>query len=147
MGVIGRAREIGRWVGTLGALRRGTRPGGRVDAAAGPGAPPRPAVRRPEDDPALRERLSRWRAPAPGADGSGPPPMTARERTAAMRDLEVLRSRLEGPQAAAIDAALADGSVTVRRLGPGDGHVWELPGMRVFAIVGVQAFTVDDAAP
>ena len=25
-----------------------------------------------------------------------------------------------------------------------DGYVWEMPGMRVFAIVGVQAFTVED---
>ncbi len=70
--------------------------------------------------------------------------MSARERTAAMRDLETLRSRLDDEQAALIDAALAAGELTVRRLGPHDGHLWEMPGMRVFAIVGVQAFTVED---
>ena len=64
-----------------------------------------------------------------------------------MRDLVALRGRLAGDQAALIDAALADDAVTVRRLGPQDGHLWELPGMRVFAIVGVQAFTVRDDAP
>ena len=89
-------------------------------------------------------RLSRWRAPGPSATGSQPAPMTARERASAMRELEALRGRLSGPQAAAIDAGLAAGAVRVRRLGPADGHVWEMPGMRVFAIVGVQAFTVDD---
>lgn len=74
--------------------------------------------------------------------------MSAREREAAMRDLEALRARLGGDQAALIDAALAGGTVAVRRLGPQDGHVWEMPGMRVFAIAGVQAFTVrDEEAP
>jgi hypothetical protein len=61
-----------------------------------------------------------------------------------MAQLRDLHARLGGEAADRVGAALAAGEVTVRSLGPQDGHVWELPGMRVFAIVGVQAFTVDD---
>jgi hypothetical protein len=146
MGLIGAARDLRRWIGTARILRRRGGAGtGRVDPGGGPGAPPRPTVRRPDDDPALAARLSRWRAPA--GDTGPPAAMTARERAAAMRDLNDLRARMAGPQGAAIDAAIAAGHVRVRRLGPQDGHVWELPGLRVFAIAGVQAFTVDDESP
>ncbi len=104
-------------------------------------------MRRPDEDPALLTRLTRWRS----HDGPLPAPvparMTARERAAAMRDLQALRARLGGDQAALIDAALAGDAVEVRRLGPEDGHLWEMAGMRVFAIVGVQAFTVQDEGP
>ncbi len=132
---LGWARTLARGRGRAAAPR----------SAEGPGAPPRPAVRRPEDDPALRSRLGRWRSHAPPA----PPPATTtplgpREREAAMAQLRDLHARLGGEAAERVGAALAAGEVTVRSLGPQDGHVWELPGMRVFAIVGVQAFTVDD---
>ena len=97
--------------------------------------------------PALLTRLTRWRSHEGPVPAPVPAAMTARERAAAMRDLQALRARLGGDQAALIDAALAADEVSVRRLGPQDGHLWELPGMRVFAIVGVQAFTVRDEAP
>jgi hypothetical protein len=61
-----------------------------------------------------------------------------------MRTLTTLREQMAGPQASRIDAHLDAGAVTVRRLRPEDGYVWEMPGMRVFAIVGVQAFSVED---
>lgn len=142
MGLIGRAREAGRWIGTLRRVRGG---GAAPESAAGPGAQPRPAVRRPDDDPALRTRLGRWRAPAADTPATASPtPLGAREREAAMRQLAELSERLAGAPADRVAAAIAAGTVTVRSLGPQDGHVWELPGMRVFAIVGVQAFTVDD---
>jgi hypothetical protein len=51
---------------------------------------------------------------------------------------------MSGPAADAIDASLESGAIAARRLGPADGYVWELPGMRLFAIAGVQAFTVED---
>lgn len=140
MGVIGRVREAGRWIGTV---RRARGRGATPQALDAPGAPPRAAVRRPDEDPALEARLDRWRAPGPAPEAPAQA-MGARERTAAMADLEALRARLDGEPAAMIDAALAAGQVTVRSLGPEDGHVWVLPGMRVFAIAGVQAFTVDD---
>jgi hypothetical protein len=132
-----------------GRLRRGgdAPDGAAISGTDGPGAPPRQAARRPDEDPALLARLTRWRS------HDGPPAavvaavMSSRERSAAMHDLMALRGRLAGDQAALIDAALAEDAVTVRRLGPQDGHVWQLPGMRVFAIVGVQAFTVRDEAP
>ena len=141
MGVIGRVRETGRWISTLRRARRG----GSPRPAPGPGAPPRPAVRRPDDDPALSTRLGRWRSPSPPEPPAATStPLGPRERAAAMAQLSDLASRLSGNPAERVGAALAEGSVTVRSLGPQDGHVWELPGMRVFAIVGVQAFTVDD---
>lgn len=140
VGLVGSVREA---VGWARALTRGRRHAAAPRPTAGPGAPPRPAVRRPDSDPALAARLSRWRAPADRAPAGGAP-MTARQRAAAMRQLEELRPRLEGRPAEAVSAALAAGEVTVRSLGSADGHVWELPGLRVFAIVGVQAFTVED---
>jgi hypothetical protein len=64
-----------------------------------------------------------------------------------MAHLERLRADMaEGPRAL-LDARLAEGRVTPRRLGPDDGWVWEMPGMRVFAIAGVRAFTVPDEEP
>lgn len=142
MGLIGGMRD---WAGAVATLRRlRARPPARVATGAGPGAPPRPAARRPEDDPALAARLTRWRSPGDDVATTPAPVMTASERAEAMRDLDSLRARLAGPQGAAIDAAVTAGAVGVRRLGPQDGHVWEMPGMRVFAIAGVQAFTVDD---
>jgi hypothetical protein len=89
-------------------------------------------------------RLERWRSHDEPPVAPAPAAMTPRERAAAMRDLQTLRERLAVDQAGLIDTALAAGQVTVRRLGPQDGHLWEMPGMRVFAIVGVQAFTVED---
>jgi hypothetical protein len=73
--------------------------------------------------------------------------MTAREAAAAMRDLEALRAQMSEEQARRLDAELQAGRVGVRRLRPEDGHLWEMPGMRVFAIVGVRAFTVLDEPP
>ena len=63
-----------------------------------------------------------------------------------MRHLEELRQRMSSDRAAAIVDHAGAGRVTVRRLRPEDGYVWEMPGVRVFAIVGVQAFTVEDEA-
>lgn len=146
-----RFRGIRRGFAAARALRalRGGGEGPAPAGAEGPGAAPRAAAPRPGDDPALRARLGRWRGR--GASSPAPPPpaaaMTAAERDAAMLQLADLRARLDGDQAALIDAALAGGAVSVRRLGPADGHVWEMPGMRVFAIVGVQAFTVRDDGP
>lgn len=51
---------------------------------------------------------------------------------------------MRGPAAEALDAHLEAGSIGARRLGRPTGYVWEMPGLRVFAIVGVQAFTVED---
>lgn len=64
-----------------------------------------------------------------------------------MAHLERLRADMaEGPRAP-LDARLAAGQVTPRRLGPDDGWVWEMPGMRAFAIAGVRAFTVPHEEP
>ncbi len=150
MAILERFRGIRRGLAAARALRglRGGGEGVAPSGAQGPGAAPRAAAPRPADDPALRARLGRWRGrgasfPAPAAAAA----MTAAERDAAMLQLAELRARLDGEQAALIDAALAGGAVSVRRLGPDDGHLWEMPGMRVFAIVGVQAFTVRDEDP
>jgi hypothetical protein len=114
-------------------------------AAPPPAGPPgRPPARRPARDPALLRRLAGWRRragrAAPGLDVR----MTPREAAAAMRDLEGLRAQMSDEQARRLDAQIAAGAVSVRRLRPEDGHLWEMPGMRVFAIVGVRAFTVVD---
>ena len=76
-----------------------------------------------------------------GAADAGLTPSDAAE---AARTLMALRAQMTGPAAEAIDAHLESGAIDARRLRPGDGYVWEMPGMRVFAIVGVQAFTVED---
>ena len=146
MAILERVRGTWRWLATARSVRRlrAREGGGRISSPEGPGAPPRPAVRRPDEDPALITRLTRWRSHDGPVPAAVPATMTARERAAAMRDLQALRARLAGDQAGLIDAALAADAVTVRRLGPQDGHLWEMPGMRVFAIVGVQAFTVQD---
>jgi hypothetical protein len=145
MAILERVRGTWRWLATARAVRRlRAREGGRISSPEGPGAPPRPAVRRPDDDPALDTRLTRWRSHDAPAAPHVPAAMTSRERAAAMRDLQALRARLAGDQAGLIDAAQAADAVAVRRLGPQDGHLWEMPGLRVFAIVGVQAFTVQD---
>ncbi|HSJ74004.1 MAG TPA: hypothetical protein VK904_06780, partial [Miltoncostaeaceae bacterium] len=73
--------------------------------------------------------------------GGGIAPSDAAE---AARTLMALRAQMTGPAADAIDAGLETGAIAARRLGPADGYVWEMPGMRLFAIVGVQAFTVED---
>lgn len=148
MAFVERVRGIRRWLAAARAVRRLRAGGevGRIAGTAGPGAPPRPAVQRPREDVALLTRLGRWRNRHGPLPATVPATMTARERVAAMRDLQTLRARVDGDQAALIDAALAAGEVSVRRLGPQDGHLWEMPGMRVFAIVGVQAFTVQDEA-
>ena len=146
MAIVERMRGTWRWLATARAVRRlrAPGPGAAAPAPPGPVEEPRAAVRRPARDAALLSRLGRWRR----HDGPLPRPvparMTSRERAAAMHDLRALRDRLDGEQAALIDAALASGTVELRRLGPGDGHLWQVPGMRVFAIVGVQAFTVPD---
>lgn len=146
MAILERVRGTWRWLATARSWRRLRARGtdGRISSPDGPGAPPRPAVRRPDEDPALDTRLTRWRSHEGPLAAPVPATMTARERAGAMRDLQALRARLAGDQAGLIDAALAADAVTVRRLGPQDGHLWEMPGMRVFAIVGVQAFTVQD---
>jgi hypothetical protein len=142
----GLLREAREWLLTVRSLwrlrSRARRP---PTSPAGPGAPPRPMAARPGDDPALRSRLGRWRrrsgSPAAGDSAAGLAPSDAAE---AHRALMALRAQMTGATAAAIDAHLASGSIAARRLRPGDGYVWEMPGMRVFAIVGVQAFTVED---
>lgn len=136
MGLLRDARE---WVGALRAL------GGR---ARRPGPPPAPAaarrpVARPEDDPALGSALERWKGRPP----ISPSGLGADEERAAMAHLEELRGRMPPAQRDAIAAHLAAGAVAVRRLGPQDGYLWEMPGARVFAIVGVQAFSVEDPPP
>jgi hypothetical protein len=147
MAIVERVRGIRRWLAAARSVRRlrARGDGGRITTLEGPGAAPRPAARRPDEDPALASRLGRWRVHE-GPVASAPAAMTTGERAAAMDDLQTLRGRLDGDQAALIDAALAGGAVSVRRLGPQDGHLWEMPGLRVFAIVGVQAFTVQDEA-
>jgi hypothetical protein len=140
-------RGVQDWLGALRLARRltgGRARRGRIAAASGPGAPPRPAARRPADDPALSSRLGRWRGRTAPPASSLPVALTSRETAAAMRDLQALRTRMSPEQAALIDAHLGGGRVTSRRLRPEDGYVWEMPGTRVFAIVGVQAFTVQD---
>jgi hypothetical protein len=140
-----RARD---WVVAARAMRRlreaAARRGAPLTPSSGPGAPPRPAARpRPAEDRAVRSRLGRWRdrggrpaAPAPAA-------LTAAEVADAMRTLATLRQQMGEAQGARIDAHLERSEVAVRRLRPEDGYVWEMPGMRVFAIVGVQAFSVE----
>lgn len=153
MAIIERLRGVrdglaaARSLGGIRRMRRDAGAAGGISGAGGPGAPPRQASPRPGEDPATVSRLTRWRSRDGGAPSPVPAAMSAREREAAMRDLEALRARLGGDQAALIDAALAGGAVSVRRLGPQDGHLWEMPGMRVFAIAGVQAFTVQDEEP
>ncbi len=138
--------EVREWLLTVRSVqrlrsraRRAPVPGG------GPGAPPRPTVVRPDDDPALRAGLRRWsrRSARPGAPGAaaGLAPSDAAE---AARTLMALRAQMSGAAAETLDAHLESGRVEARRLRPADGYVWEMPGMRVFAIAGVQAFTVDD---
>jgi hypothetical protein len=137
-------REAREWLLTIRELRRLRSRSRRPPlAAAGPGAPPRPAVtRRPDDDPALRARLGEWRGRTPDDDpGAALSPADAAE---AERTLLALRAQMAGPAADALEAHLAAGAVSARRLRPDDGYLWEMPGMRVFAIVGVQAFTVED---
>ena len=138
-GALGEVREWLLAVRSLWRLRRRA-----PISPAGPGSRPRPAVR-PDDDPALQERLTRWSHrsahPGPGAPGPG---LTEADAAEASRTLLALRAQMSGPAAEAIDAHLDAGRIAARRLQPGDGYVWEMPGMRVFAIVGVQAFTVDD---
>jgi hypothetical protein len=124
-------------------VRERTAPRG---APAGAPARPRPA-RRPVRDPALLRRLSGWRRRAGRSERGLEVRMTAREAAAAMRNLEGLRAQMSEEQARRLDAELEAGRVSVRRLRPEDGHLWEMQGMRVFAIVGVRAFTVLDEQP
>ncbi|MGD9694846.1 MAG: hypothetical protein AB7V42_04190 [Thermoleophilia bacterium] len=143
MGLLSRARGARDWLGAARLLRRlrAQAGAGAIDPA-GPGAPPRPAALRPSEDHQVGSRLGRWRrrsSPPPAGGG-----LSAAERAAAMRRLDELRAQMTDEQGRAIDAHLAAGAVTVRRLDPRDGYVWEMPGTRVFAIVGVQAFTVRD---
>jgi hypothetical protein len=138
------AREALATLRLLGGLRSDAARRGRISSTAGPGAPPRPAARRPGDDPALTSALDRWRERATHGAPSPPVSLTARETAEAMRHLEDLRQRMSPDRAAAIAEHAGAGRVTVRRLRPEDGYVWEMPGVRVFAIVGVQAFTVED---
>lgn len=140
-GPLAGAKEWVLAVRALWRLQRRARP----PAPAGPGAAPRPAAVRPDDDPALRARLGRWSRRA-GATGADPGPgLGAADAAEAARTLLALRAQMTGAAAEAIDAHMEAGSIDARRLRPADGYVWEMPGMRVFAIVGVQAFTVDDA--
>ena len=80
------------------------------------------------------------------AEPGDPPgrPAAAPGLAEAARTLMALRAQMTGPAAEAIDSHLESGGIDARRLRPADGYVWEMPGMRVFAIVGVQAFTVED---
>ena len=137
-------REAREWLLTVRAVRRLRSRARRPPlSAAGPGARPRPTTPRPDDDPALRSRLRGWSrrsGRAPGADAA----LTPSDAAEAARTLMALRAQMTGPAAEAIDAHLESGAIDARRLGPADGYVWEMPGMRVFAIVGVQAFTVED---
>jgi hypothetical protein len=99
---------------------------------------------RPDDDPALRARLGRWSRRSGRPPGAPEAELTAADAAEAERTLLALRAQMSGPAAEAIDAHLEAGRIEARRLRPADGYVWEMPGMRVFAIVGVQAFTVAD---
>jgi len=142
----GLVREAREWLLAVRLVRRLQRQARRGPISpAGPGAAPRPALR-PADDPALRSRLGRW-SRRDGRREAGPAaalgPADAAE---AARTLLALRAQMSGPAAEAIDAHLEAGSIGARRLRPADGYVWEMPGLRVFAIVGVQAFTVEDRA-
>jgi len=143
-----RMRRAREWVIAARALRRlgeSARRGRALSPTTGPGAPPRPAARpRPAEDRAVRSRLGRWRGGPSRAPARAPAALSAAETAAAMRRLETLRAQMAGPQAERIDAHLQREAVVVRRLAPEDGYVWEMPGMRVFAIVGVQAFSVED---
>lgn len=142
----GPLREAREWLLTLRTLRRLRRGARRATIApAGAGAPPRPPVARPDDDPALRERLGRWSRRSDGAGDADPAAgLTAADAAEAARTLLALRAQMQGAVAEAIDAHLEAGEIGARRLRPADGYVWEMPGLRVFAIVGVQAFTVED---
>jgi hypothetical protein len=144
--VSGLLREAREWLLTVRAIRRLRSRARRPPAsAAGPGAPPRPMAARPGDDPALRTRLGRWSRRAGGAPGAASPgALPPSDAAEAERTLLALRAQMTGPAAAAIDAHLESGAIAARRLAPGDGYVWEMPGLRLFAIVGVQAFTVED---
>lgn len=144
MGFLRGARDTLETLRLLGALRGDAARRGRISPAAGPGAPPKPTARRPEDDPALSAALDRWRERSTHGAPSPPVALTARETAEAMRHLEALRQRMSPDLAAAIAEHTDAGRVAVRRLRPEDGYVWEMPGGRVFAIVGVQAFTVED---
>ena len=144
MGLLRGARETVATLRLLGGLRGDAARRGRISSAAGPGAPPRPTARRPGDDPALSSALDRWRERSTHGAPSPPVSLTPRETGEAMSHLEELRQRMAADQAAAIAGHAGAGRVTVRRLRPQDGYVWEMPGVRVFAIVGVQAFTVED---
>jgi hypothetical protein len=140
----GLLREACEWALTVRALWR-LRRLAPISPASGPGAPARAQVRRPDDDPALRSRLRRWSHRSGRPDDAGPPAqLTAADAAEAARTLLALRSQMSGPAAEAIDAHLEAGRIEARRLRPADGYVWEMPGLRVFAIVGVQAFTVED---
>lgn len=146
MGLLGNARETLATLRLLSGLRGDAARRGEISSTAGPGAPPRPTARRPDDDPALSSALDRWRERSTQGAPSPPVALTARETAAAMRHLEDLRGRMSSDRASVIAGHADAGRVTVRRLRPEDGYVWEMPGVRVFAIVGVQAFTVDDEA-
>jgi hypothetical protein len=139
-------REAREWLLTVRAVRRLRSRARRPPLSpAGPGARPRPMAPRPDDDPALRSRLRGWSrrsGRAPGAAAATA--LTPSDAAEAARTLMALRAQMTGPAAEAIDAHLESGSIGARRLRPADGYVWEMPGMRVFAIVGVQAFTVED---
>ena len=70
MAILERVRGTWRWLATARWVRglRAREGGGRISVPGGPGEPPRPAVRRPGEDPALDTRLTRWRShdgPAP----------------------------------------------------------------------------------
>jgi hypothetical protein len=141
----GLVREVREWLLAARLVRRLQRQARAPISPAGPGTAPRPALR-PAEDPALRSRLGRWsrregeREAVPSAD------LAPADAAEAARTLLALRAQMSGPAAEAIDAHLEAGLIAARRLRPADGYVWEMPGMRVFAIVGVQAFTVEDRA-
>jgi hypothetical protein len=140
-------REAREWLLTIRALRRLRSRARRAPVPTqSPGARPRPMAPRPDDDPALQARLVTWRrGGSPGPSPAAPGALAPDDAAEAARTLLALRAQMTGATADAIDAALESGTVAARRLAPADGYVWEIPGMRVFAIVGVQAFTVDDA--
>jgi hypothetical protein len=143
-GLLSEARE---WLLTVRSVRRLRSRARRAPVSpGGPGAPPRPTVARPDVDPAMHARLRRWSRGSAGAGAPGPAAeLTPSDAAEAARTLLALRAQMTGPAAEALDAHLEAGRVEARRLRPADGYVWEMPGMRVFAIAGVQAFTVDDS--
>ena len=148
MGLLRDAREALATLRLLRGLRRDAARRGEISSTAGPGSPSAAhgAAPRRRPRPQLRPRpLARAiHATAPRRRRSPSPRARPPRRCAHLRGRCGAGCRPTGPS---VIAGHADaGRVTVRRLRPEDGYVWEMPGVRVFAIVGVQAFTVDDEA-